>query len=193
MNMNGNLPQKRSFAISLDKNIALILELILLMLAGAFAFFLHAKLRIPLNIPGHHGLEFMAIFTLLRLNSNLKYAATIATIGTGIFLLVPGMGAANPVNSISYLLPGLVLDLLFSLSKQKIRLLYMAAFAAGIAYMSIPLSRLLINLATGYPYMAFYKFGPAYTILSFLFFGMLGGALGFGLNHVKSIFNKDQN
>lgn len=193
MDMNGNLPQKKSYALSLDKNIAIVLELFLLMLSGAFAAFLHAKLRIPLNIPGHHGLEFMAIFTLVRLNSNLRYAATIATLGTGMFLLLPGMGATNPFNSFGYLLPGIFLDLFYAYGKNRMHLLFIAAMTAGLAYMSIPLSRLLVTLISGYPYGAFIKFGHAYTILSFLFFGMLGGMLGYGMNSVKSFTNKNKN
>lgn len=193
MNMNGNLPQKRSFALSPDKNMALVLEIFLLLLSGAFAFFLHAKLRIPLGIPGHHGLEFMAIYTLVRLNSRLKYAASIAMLGTGIMLLIPGMGAASPLHSLGYLLPGLTMDLLYSQSRHKMHILLVASISAGIAYFSIPLSRLIVYAITGYPYMAFIKFGIAYTLLSFLFFGMLGGALGSGLDNIKSTFNKNHN
>lgn len=192
MDMNGNLRQKKSYALSLDKNIAIALELVLLMLSGAFAAFLHAKLRIPLNMPGHHGLEFMAIFTLVRMNSNLRYAATIATLGTGLFLMMPGMGASNPLNSFGYLLPGIFLDIFYTYGKKRMHLLFIVAITAGFAYMCIPLSRLLVTMISGFPYNAFVKFGAFYTTLSFLFFGMLGGMLGYGMNKVKTIMNNKQ-
>jgi hypothetical protein len=170
-----------------------VLEFFLLMLAGAFAVFLHYKLRIPLNIPGHHGLEFMAIFVLLRMGSNLKYAATIATLGAGIALLLPGMGAANPVNSFGYLLPGLMLDFFYFFSRsERKQSFFFIAIIAGISYMSIPLSRFVVYIFAAYPYGAFVKFGVAYTILSFFFFGLLGGILGYGLNSVKPSFHKNQ-
>ncbi len=57
---------------------------------GALAAYMHFNLRIPLNIPGHHGLEFMAIFVLVRLTSNIRYAATASVLGVGILLLIPG-------------------------------------------------------------------------------------------------------
>ena len=192
MNMIGNSPLKKSFALSHNKNIALILELLLIIFGGALAAFMHFRLRIPLNMPGHHGLEFMAIFVLIRLESNLKYAATAATLGVGFMLLFPGMGSSNPLNSLGYLLPGIALDLLYQYNKNRLQLLFVASIVAGISYMSIPLSRLFLNLIIGYPYMAFVKFGVMYTILSFLFFGMLGGVLGFTLSNIKSVLNKSK-
>jgi hypothetical protein len=172
-----------------------ILEIFLLVSAGAFAVFLHHKLRIPLNIPGHHGLEFMAIFVLLRMSSGIRFAATLATLGVGIMLLIPGVGASNPFHSLGYLLPGLVLDASYHFNRKQSFQLLVITLSAGLAYMSIPLSRLLVQLLTAYTSPAFIKFGAAYTILSFMFFGMLGGALGYGLHHIRLSTNKpkDQN
>ncbi|MCK4570029.1 MAG: hypothetical protein KAT76_07050 [Bacteroidales bacterium] len=188
--MNGNLPQKNSYEQSLNRSTAIVLEMLLLMMAGALAAFLHYRLRIPLNMPGHHGLEFMAIFVLIRLGSNIRYAASVATLGVGIFLLIPGMGASNPLNSFGYLLPGLVLDSLYLLGSKRFQTFLLISFIAGFAYMSIPLSRFFATLITAYPYPAFIKFGTAYTILSFFFFGMLGGLLGYGMNSIKTSFRK---
>lgn len=190
--MNGNSHQKNSFVQSLNENLALVLELLILMMAGAFAMILHYHLRTPLNMPGHHGLEFMAIFTVVRMSSNLRYAATIATLGTGILLLIPGMGAFNPLHSFSYLLPGIMLDFLYFTGKKQSRWFVFVAIGAGIAYMSIPLSRLFVQLFTGFPEMAFIKHGAIYTILSFFFFGLLGGMLGFGLENIKSFFKNQK-
>jgi hypothetical protein len=190
--MNGNLPQKRSFALSPDRKLTLLLEILLLMMAGALAAYMHFSLRIPLNMPGHHGLEFMAIFVLVRLSSNLRYAATASVLGVGILLLMPGIGASSPLHSLSYLLPGLILDVFYQLNKKQMQLLFFTALIAGLAYMAIPLSRWFIHIFTGYPYMSFIKFGTAYTLLSFFLFGMLGGMLGYGLNSIKSSFTKNK-
>lgn len=193
INMNGNLHQKRSFALSPDRNIALILEMLLIVAGGALAALMHFKLRIPLNLPGHHGLEFMAIFVLIRLSANVRYAATLATLGTGIMLLIPGLGASNPLHSFSYLLPGLFLDFFYIISRGRMQLFLIAAITAGISYMMIPLSRLIVQIFIAYPYMAFVKFGIVYTVFSFLLFGILGGMLGYGLFIVKSVFNQNKN
>lgn len=193
MDTNGNLHQKQSYNRSISLNPAAILEIFLLVSAGAFAVFLHHKLRIPLNIPGHHGLEFMAIFVLLRMSSGIRFAATLATLGVGIMLLIPGVGASNPFHSLGYLLPGLVLDASYHFNRKQSLQLLVITLSAGLAYMSIPLSRLLVQLLTAYTSPAFIKFGAAYTILSFMFFGMLGGAVGYGLYHTRQLTKKSNN
>ncbi len=190
MNMNGNLPIKTSSGQSLSRSIPLVLELFLLVMGGALATYLHFSLRIPLNIPGHHGLEFMAIISLVRLSSDIRYAGLMAMLGVGIMLLIPGIGQGTVLHSFSYLLPGIVLDLFYLAGKERSRLLFVISIASGMAYMCIPLSRLLVNLVSGHPYMAFVKFGVAYTILSFFLFGMLGGMLGYGLYSIKNSFIK---
>ena len=189
MTLNGKSPQRRSSAVSHNRNFVLLAELLLLFAGGLLASVLHAKLRIPLNMPGHHGIEFMGIFILIRLASNLRFAASMATLGTGIALLVPGIGAEDPLHSFSYLLPGIILDMIYPhLSQNTFRWL-MIILLAGFAYASIPLSRLLVTLVSGFPYMAFFKYGALYTTLSFFFFGMMGGLLGFGMEKARSLFN----
>lgn len=187
--MNGNSPQKKPLEASLSKQGLLVLEVFLLMMAGAFAIFLHHKLRTPLNTPGHHGLEFMMIFVVLRLSSNLRYAATLAVVGTGLFIMLPGYGASTPLHSVSYLLPGLVLDFFYNMNRNTMHRVIALTLISGLAYMSIPLSRLVVVAATGFPYNAFLKFGIFYTVLSFFAFGMIGGLLGFGLDQIRKSFN----
>lgn len=188
--MNGNLVQRKLSGRSRESILPVALEALIILTGGAFAMFLHHKLRIPLNIPGHHGLEFMAIFVLIRLGSGIRYAATLATAGVGLVLLIPGFGTGSTLNGIGYLLPGLVLDLLYVGSRKHLHNLFLITIAAGLAYMSIPLSRLAMNLIFAWPYGAFVKYGVGYTMISFLFFGMMGGMLAFGLQSIrKSIHN----
>ena len=72
-------------------------------------------------------------------------------------------------------------------------MLMVIAIISGLAYMAIPISRMILNALTAYPYMAFVKHGVIYTILSFFFFGMLGGLLGSGLESIRKIFLKPPN
>ena len=188
--MNGNLPQRTSSGQSLSRSTANVMELFLIVMAGGLAAYMHFNLRIPLNIPGHHGLEFMAIISLVRLTSRLRYAGTLAMLGTGIILLIPGAGGGTVLHGFSYLLPGIVLDMAYLAGRERIRILFIIAIFSGFAYMIIPLSRVFLNLFTGYPYMAFVKYGIAYTSLSFFFFGMLGGLLGFSLYSIKNTLNR---
>ena len=188
--MTGKSPEKRSYAASLNLSIASILEILLLIMAGGLVAYMHFTVRIPLNIPGHHGLEFMGVYALVRLSSRLKYAATITMLGTGIVLLIPGAGGGTMLHGFSYLLPGLILDLAYYLGRERIKTLMFIALLSGLAYMCIPLTRAFLNAISGYPYMAFVKYGAVYTMLSFFFFGLLGGSLGYGLYSIKESFTK---
>lgn len=190
--MTGNSQEKRPFAASLNLSIANVLEILLLMMAGGLVAYMHFTVRIPLNIPGHHGLEFMAVYALVRLTSRLPYAATITMLGTGIMMLIPGAGGGSMLHGFSYLLPGLILDLAYYIGKDKIRNLIVIAMLSGLAYMCIPLTRAFLNSISGYPYMAFVKYGIAYTTLSFFFFGMMGGVLGYGLFAIKESLTKNK-
>ena len=190
INMNGQSPPRKSYVQSLSLNGISLLEYFIIIGGGALAAFLHAKLRIPLNLPGHHGLEFMAIYVFIRLSSDIRYAATTATLGTGLILLIPGFGASSALHSITYLLPGLVLDALFIIFQGRRQLFLITVIIAGLAYMSIPLSRFFLQSFTVFTSMAFIKFGALYTLLSFMLFGMLGGMLGYGLHAIKSIYKQ---
>jgi hypothetical protein len=190
--MNGNLQEKKPYAQSLSWSNTGILEILLLVMAGGLAAYMHFNVRVPLNIPGHHGLEFMGIITLIRLSSKLKYAGTLAMLGTGFILLMPGAGGGTMLHGFSYMLPGIMMDIAYGAGRERMQLLFIIAFTAGFAYMLIPLSRLILNITTGYPYMAILKHGAAYTLLSFFFFGMIGGLLGTGLNSIKNKFTEQK-
>lgn len=181
--MNGKPYQKSISIRSHNKTLALILEILLLSGAGMIAILLHARLRTPLNIPGHHGIEFMAILMLARMRSRLKFAASISSVGIGLLLLFPVFGFKDPMMGFNYMLPGIILDLGYNaFTCERKSFIYMGIIS-GLAYVSIPLSRLLIHLSTGYPYGTFIKYGTWGPLLSFFIFGMIGGVSGFLIYH----------
>jgi len=157
-----------------------ILENLLLMGLGALAIVLHARLRTPLHLPGHHGIEFMAVLVVGRMMSRLPLASTISSFGIVLMLLVPILGFKDPLTATYYLIPGLMLDLcynLFSTNKYKVALV---SLFAGLSYMMIPVARYIFGLATGYFQPSLLKSGVVITILLFFMFGAGGGFLGAG-------------
>ena len=190
--MNGNVQQKtlsRKYLTNLS--IAGILEILLLIGAGVLAIVLHARLRTPLNIPGHHGIEFMAIILAARLSSKIKWASSISALGSGIFLLFPVLGFKDPMMGFNYMLPCFFIDLAYNFIKNnKYRNLFLS-IAAGLAYLMVPMSRLITTLTTGFPYSSFLKHGFATPIFTFLLFGLLGGILGTGIYIIgKKLFKR---
>ncbi len=183
--MNGSVQQKnlsREFLTNLT--IEKILEILLLVIAGAMAIVIHARLRTPINIPGHHGIEFMAIILGARLSSSVKWASSISAIGIGVFILFPVLGFKDPMMGLIYMLPCIFTDLAYNyLPKMKYRYLVLSVMA-GVGYMMIPLSRMFITLTTGFPYSSFIKHGFVVPFATFLLFGFLGGALGTGVYRI---------
>lgn len=190
--MNGNVQQKSLLKEFLTNRIlANVLEIILLLLAGVIAIVLHARLRTPLNIPGHHGVEFMAIILAARLNSSIKWASSISALGIGIFILFPVLGFKDPMMGFNYMLPCFFLDFVFNNIKSTKFRNTILAVAAGLGYMLIPVSRLITTTVTGYPYTSFIKHGTITPLVTFLIFGMLGGLLGTGIYFLgKKLFKK---
>nr|NQU90976.1 hypothetical protein [Bacteroidota bacterium] len=151
---------------------------------GAVAILLHARFRSPINIPGHHGIEFMALLLLGRMSSHLKMASSISSLGIGMLLLTPAFGFHNPFMGFNYMLPGLFLDLYFNLGEKLRRNILFLSVISGLAYLAVPLSRLIITASTGYPYGSFIKFGYFLPLFSYGAFGIAGGLLGSGISNI---------
>lgn len=190
--MNGSAQQKSlSREYLTNPAIASVLEAVLLFLAGVFAIVLHERLRTPINVPGHHGIEFMGVILAARLSSKMKWAASISALGIGVFVLFPVLGFKDPMMGFNYMLPCFVLDLAYlAIPTSKFKNVFLA-LAAGLGYLMIPVSRIVITFSTGYPYSSFLKHGFVTPLFSFFVFGAMGGLLGAGLHFViKKIFKK---
>lgn len=86
-------------------------KLILLGL-GILAAFAHATFRFPLHLPGHHGLEWMALPVIARKLSHYRWAAGVAASGAAAASLLPVLGFHDPLTPLFYLVPALALDML---------------------------------------------------------------------------------
>ena len=179
--MAGKQLQKTISAPSLSGAVPLTLEYLILFGTGIIAILLHERLRTPLNLPGHHGLEFMALIMAGRAASRLPWASTVSSMGIGLMLLFPIFGFKDPLMGINYMFPGILADLFFARTRHFNRQLLFLALAAGLAYASVPLSRLIVHLITGYPYGAFVKHGYFIPLAGFFLFGMAGGLTGAGV------------
>ncbi|MCD4745607.1 MAG: hypothetical protein K8R58_04855 [Bacteroidales bacterium] len=177
--MNGKLQQKTiSKAFPIDRT---AFEIIILSLLGAFAIVLRAKLRIPLQMPGHHGLEVMAILLIGRNMSKIPIASSISTFVAALFILFPFIGFKDPFLPIIYILMGVTIDFTYKYFKQYRANIIFFALLGGIAYMVIPLSRILIHFTTGYPYQSLIKGGYIYPVISHFIFGVAGAVLAAGV------------
>jgi hypothetical protein len=162
-----------------------VLEFILLAGIGALGVLIHVYLRVPLKLPGHQGIIYMAILISGKLISKRGYASSLSSIGAAAMLLFP-LGFSDPFIPVIYLFPGFIVDLLFSISKKQLTNAFVIALICGLAYATIPFTRVIITEVTGFPYGVFVK-GYFFPLFSHFIFGAMGGFLASG---TISIFRK---
>lgn len=171
----------------------LITEIIILSLLGAFAVVLRAKLRIPLNMPGHHGFEVMAVLLIGRHISKISIASSISSLAAALFIFFPFLGFKDPFLPLIYLIMGVSIDVLYTVSKKYHKDFLTFAIIGGLAYSLIPVCRILIQATGMYEYALFIKSGYVIPIISHFIFGLAGGLLATGMvNFSKRQLNKNK-
>jgi hypothetical protein len=134
---------------------------------------LEQAFRWPLQLPGHHGLEAMALLALGRLSCSNPWSATL--VGASAALTAPLVGADHGVlTPLYYLLPAVVMDLGYRLWPRLARqLVLFLPLLAALAFATKPAIRVLANQLFGMQFGSL-RAGPVYPILTHLMFGFLG-------------------
>ncbi len=183
MNANTGLLQRTLLKVSQNNSVRLILEVLFLLGLGALAALLHAKLKVPLQLPGRQGMMFMAVLILGRMSSHLGPASFISCLGSSALLLGGAFSFGDPFSPVIYPILGIVLDVLYRFSGSRHNKLFMVSLIAGVAWMTIPACRLLISSVSSYPFHSL-RYGPVIPILTHLIFGFTGGILGYSLSRI---------
>ena len=147
-------------------------EALLLIGSGVTAVVLHRAFDMSLALPGHHGIEWMALLLIGRMSSRFRGAGTLTGVSASIASTLPFLQGGNPYGWIFYLLPGLVMDFAFrylprAANKQStpqggsVDQLWFLVLLGGLAHVTKPLGQLAINLVTGWPFGSF-PFGILY-------------------------------
>ena len=140
---------------------------------GVAIVLLEQAFRWPLQLPGHHGLEAMALLVLGRLCCTNSWSATL--VGASAAVAAPFAGADHGVlMPLFYVLPGIVLDLGYRLWPRLVdQALLFLPLVAALAFAAKPAVRVIANQAFGMQFGSL-RAGPVYPILTHLMFGFLG-------------------
>lgn len=140
---------------------------------GATIVVLENAFRWPLQLPGHHGLEAMALLALGRLSCSSPWSATL--VGASAAITAPLLGADHGVlTPLFYLLPGLVVDGGWRLwPRLMTRVLVALPLLAAAAFATKPVLRVVGNQLFGMQFGSL-RAGPVYPVLTHLMFGFLG-------------------
>jgi hypothetical protein len=152
-----------------------LLKIGLLLLLGFSALFLRERLKISLQLPGHHGFEFMLLFMAGKTLSRQKYAMSISSIGASASAFLPLFHFGSVFMPITLLFPGLIGDLI--INKTGKHNYFYIALAGGLAYSSIPITRQVIMTVTGIPFGSLLT-GLLYPFALHFIFGALGAVAG---------------
>ena len=140
---------------------------------GVAIVLLEQAFRWPLQLPGHHGLEAMALLVFGRLSCTNPWSATL--VGASAAVSAPFVGADHGVlMPLFYVLPGIVLDAGYRLWPRLVgQALLFLPLVAAVAFASKPVVRVVANQLFGMPFGSL-RAGPVYPILTHLMFGFLG-------------------
>jgi hypothetical protein len=152
-------------------------QVALLTAFGLAAVILHAGFHWPLKLPGHHGLEWMAILAFARCMSPLPWAASITAASAALFSTMPVWGFSEPLVALFYLLPGVVIDIGYRQAPFLRQSLLWLGVIAAIAHASKPMARYVIAILTDLQFGSLIG-GLAFPLSTHLLFGFAGGVAG---------------
>lgn len=159
-------------------SLATLAEVFLLVILGVSIVALSSMLRWPIKVPGHRGVEWMALLMTGRLVSRRRLGATISSASAAFFSLMPIWGLKDPLAPLAYFVPGILIDIGFMLSARFDSSPWAVGFLGAIAHASKPLVRLLVFAGLNLPYPSFAT-GIAYPVVLHALFGAIGAMVAF--------------
>ena len=151
---------------------------------GVVAVVAHQYFRFGLSLPGHHGLEWMALLLFGRMQSPQHWAGAKVALGAAathvwFVALGPSTLAVTPV--FAYLLNGLCVDLLFRYTPGGLPGFVKGILLGGIGFITKPIFLAGTALLFGLQYGSAAKYGYYIPIATHFVFGAIGGICGVGL------------
>lgn len=140
-------------------------------------------IRIPMHIPGHSGLVWIAILTFCCLTFRKAGAGTLAGIVSGFLTTVFAIGNDGPFVFFKYFLPGLTMDLMFTYVPFLSKRWYLVATVGALSHWTKLLCNYIIGTILNLP-QGFLIFGVQVSSINHLAFGFCGGAVAY-LIHSK--------
>ncbi len=153
-------------------------QLILLALFAALIVVAKIALRLPLQLPGHSGIFWMAIVIVATGVVPRVGTASLVGLTSGIIAAFLGLGDFGALNTfLSYTMVGVGTDLALLFLGRKPENLVVAVAAATFGHFCKFLVKWGMGVLTGAP-VGFVALGLVRAMLGYVVFGALGGLLG---------------
>lgn len=147
-------------------------KLLLLLGLGAGIVVLGQMFRFSLGLPGHHGLEAMALLAAARLSTSYRWAASVAAVSAAATAAAIGAGHGALV-PVLYMLPGIVIDLGVLLVPNWRRSLVWLPLFAALGHATKPVIKWLAMQGTS-AHLGSMTHGLPYPVATHLIFGFAG-------------------
>lgn len=151
-------------------------RLAFLMFLGVMTYVLHKTFQYPLKMPGHHGLEAMALLVIGRLSCTNPLSATIVCLSAAA---TAGFAAGGHDGSSALLgiVPGLLIDAGVMLFKNWRTQLLVLPLLAALGHATKPLIRSGLFETLGVNFGSL-RYGLLYPLSTHLVYGVMGGLVG---------------
>ncbi|HKJ26570.1 MAG TPA: hypothetical protein VJ965_02940 [Anaerolineales bacterium] len=152
-------------------------QLILLALMSALVVVAKIALRLPLQLPGHSGIFWMAVIIVGTGIVPKRGAASLIGLTSGILAGFLGLGDFGILNTfLSYAIIGIATELALLLLGSP-EIIPAAMIAASLGHLAKFLVKWVFGIITGAP-IGFVTAGLAISAVSYVIWGALGGLLG---------------
>lgn len=162
-----------------NKTASTLAEIVFLFLLGVIAMIILNLVKLPMHLPGKQGLVFVTLVVTGRGLSGLPYASTVSCTGSA-FMILNILHSLNPFGAVTYVFIGIVMDLIYNFTNRFTMKPWIIATASGIAWMFMPVFRLIFSSFADVP-MFLFSTGLLYPFLTYLIFGFTGGLAGAGI------------
>jgi ABC-type thiamin/hydroxymethylpyrimidine transport system permease subunit len=151
-------------------------ELLLLATIAALIVAATVALKLPVKMPGHSGLVWMALLVVARCVVPKPGAAAAAGLLSGAVAIFLGVGDRGALNTLlSHAAAGLGVDAVLTLAGAGAWACAAAGLAGNLAKLGVKIAlEVWIGIPTG-----FILLGRLYPTAIYIVFGLLGGLLGF--------------
>ncbi len=154
-----------------------IFDLILLTMFSSLVVVMKIALRLPLKLPGHSGIFWLAVFIVAAGVVPKMGTSSLVGLSSGILAAFLGLGDFGALNTfLSYTMVGLGVELAIFLVQDPEKLVP-AALMGSFGHVGKFLVKWVLGLITGAP-VGILALGMAYSLISYIVFGALGGMLG---------------
>lgn len=167
-----------------------------LIMLGVLVAVIHNTWRWSIGIPGHHGLEWMAVLIFGRMLSGNRWAGSLVAFGAAGTYLMLGqwISLAHQLKPVfGYLMTGISVDIIYGLLLSRLPITFNAILTSTVAFLAKPIILFSSTLLFGFEFGMFSKHGVYLPLASHCMFGFFGGICGaLAANATRHIHPRDE-